>query len=109
MKEVWTHIHNFLVTQSIPTILREIQNGGLMVLAKSVYAWLVAGSIVIYLLWTRKFKAIIALASLVLFVLLIQKTLAQPGNQLDLTNVLLFIGGTTALIGFNLYLLFVRD
>lgn len=109
MKELWTHIHNFLVTQSIPTILQEIQHGGLMVLVKSTYTWLVAGSVVVYLLWTRKFKAIIALVSLGLFVLLIQKTLGQSGSQLNLTNVLLFIGGTTALVGFNLYLLFVRD
>ncbi|MDR3566581.1 MAG: hypothetical protein P4L43_00990 [Syntrophobacteraceae bacterium] len=109
MKEVLTHIHNFMASQSLPTVLRELRSGKLDFLMKSAYTWLVVAAISMYLLWTRKFKAIIALASVFLFVLLAQKTLAQSGAPMDLRNVLTFVAGTAALVGLNLYLLFVRE
>ena len=109
MKEVLTHIQNFLASQSLPVILQEIQNGGITAIAKNTYTWLLAGTLCIYLLWTKKFKLIIALASIYPLAMLTQKTLAESGDKLDLNTVLIFISGTAVIIGVNVYLLFIRD
>ena len=99
----------FLASHDLPTVLRELHKVDLAVVAKNPYTWLVVIPIVISLLWKKKFKLIIALVSVFLFILLAQNTLTQSGNQVHLQDVLLFIGGTTALLGVNLYLLFIRE
>ena len=109
MKEALTQIQNFLTSQNLPTVMKELEKGGLNVLMKSAYTWMIVAPLSIYLLWTRKFKAIIFIVSLFLLVLLAQKTLAQSGDQIELPNVLMFVLGTAALAGLNFYLLFVRE
>lgn len=109
MKEIQAQIYHFLATNDLPTLLRQIGKVDPAVVAKSIYTWLVVAPICIYLLWTKKFKAITALVSLFLFFLLIQKTLVQSGDRMNLHNVLVFIAGTVGLISLNLYLLFVRE
>ena len=109
MKEIPAQIYHFLTTNDLPTVLRQMRRLNLAAIAKSIYTWLVVAPICIYLLWTKKFKAIIALVSLCLFFLLIQMTLAKSGEHIDLHNILIFIAGTVALLAFNLYLFFVRE
>lgn len=109
MKEIPANIYNFLASHDLPTVLQQIRKLDLAVVAKSIYTWLIVAPLCIYLLWTKKIKAIIALVSFFLFVLLAQKTLGQSSGQMDLHNVLVFIAGTVALIALNLYLLFVRE
>ncbi len=100
----------FLASHDLPTILRELHKIDLAVVAKNPYTWLVTVPIAISLLWKKKFKVIIALVSIFLFILLAQNTLASSsGSRVHLQDVLLFVGGTTALLGVNLYLLFIRE
>jgi hypothetical protein len=109
VKEVLMHIYHFLAAHDFITILKEIHKLDWMLIASSVYTWLVVLPILTYLLWTRKFKRITALGSLFLFLLLIQKTLSPAGENLSLRNLLIFLSGAVALVGLNLYLLFVRE
>ena len=109
MKEIPVQIYHFLATNDLPTVLRTISRVNPAAVAKSIYTWLVVVPICIYLLWTKKFKAMIAVASLFLFLLLAQKTLTQSGDSVNLHDVLVFIAGTVALIALNLYLVLVRE
>jgi hypothetical protein len=109
VKKVLGHICNFLASHDLQSVIRQTSGIDLTAAAKSVYTWLVLVPICIYLLWTKKFKLMIFLASFFLFILLVQKTLTTSGGQVDLHNVLAFVGGTTALVALNLYLLFVRE
>ena len=78
-------------------------------MARSAYTWLIILPILIYLLWTKKYKIITAIVSFFLFLLLIQKTLSPTGETLSLHDLLIFLSGAVALIGLNIYLLFVRQ
>ncbi|MGC8494842.1 MAG: hypothetical protein ACP5SH_24225 [Syntrophobacteraceae bacterium] len=99
----------FLASHDLPTVLRELHKVNLAVVAKNPYTWLVTVPIVVSLLWKKKFKLIIALVSAFLFLVLAQNTLASSGTRVHLQDVLLFVGGTTALLGVNLYMLFIRE
>ncbi len=79
-------------------------------IARSPYTWLIVLPLLIYLLWTKRFKTIIAIVSFFLFLLLIQKTISPSvAGTLSLHDLLIFLSGAVVLIGLNLYLLFVRQ
>lgn len=109
MKEALMHIYNFLAAHDFITILEDIRKLDWSRMARSVYTWLVIVPLLIYLLWTKKFKIITAVVSLFLFLLLIQKTLSPASDTLSLHNLLIFLSGAVVLIGLNLYMLFVRE
>ncbi len=109
LHEFFTSIYKFLAAQDIETISREAGKFSLATAAKSPYTWLIGAPILSYLLWTKKFKAIIAIVSFFLFVLLLQHTVLDTKGTISLDDMLRFIGGATALIGINLYLLFIRQ
>ena len=109
MKELFNSIYNFLAVNDFPTLLESSRKLEWSQVARSPYTWLIALPIVIFLLWTKKFKIVIAIASFFLFLLLVQQYLPASGENLSLHNLLIFLLGALALIGLNFYLLFVRE
>ena len=109
MKELLNRIYDFLASHDFPTLLEAIRKLEWSQVAISVYTWLIVLPLLIYLLWTKKYKIITAIVSFFLFLLLIQKTLAPAGEALSLHDLLIFLSGAVVLIGLNLYLLFVRE
>ena len=109
MKEVLNSIYNFLVTYDFPTLLACIRKADLGQVAASVYTWLIALPVLIVLIWTKSIKIIVALISLFLFVLLIRNTFSQAGETLPLRDLITFLGGSVALVGVNLYFIFIRQ
>ncbi len=109
MKALLRNIYDFLATYDFPTLLKAFDTLEWSQVARSVYTWLIALPILIFLLWTKKYKAIVAIASLFLFVLLIQRTFSPGGETLSLNDLFKFLGGAVALVGLNIYLIFVRQ
>ena len=109
MKELLNKIFDFLATHDFPTLLKSINKLEWSQVAGSAYTWLIILPILIFLIWTRKYKIIVAMASFCLFLLLIQKTISPSGETLSLNDLFIFLGGTVALFGLNIYLIFVRQ
>lgn len=109
LHEFLTRILQFMASHDTETIARQLANLDMSMIATNIYTWVIGVPLVIYLLWTKKFKIIIAFVSFCLFLVLLQHTIMNSGNKVDLKNVLSFIAGTTALIGLNLYLFLIRQ
>lgn len=109
MKELANNFYEFLATHDFPTVLVAFRKLEWSQVARSGYTWLVVLPILIYLLWTKKFKAIVSLVSFVLFLFLSQKTLSPTDGTLPLQDLCIFLGGAAALIGLNLYMIFIRE
>ncbi|HYA40842.1 MAG TPA: hypothetical protein VEF34_06040 [Syntrophobacteraceae bacterium] len=109
LEKILNRIHDFLAANDFPSLLEAIRKLEWSHVIGSPYTWLIVLPILIYLFWTRKFKTITAVVSFFLFLLLVQKTLSPPGETLSLHDLLIFLSGTVALVGINLYLIFVRQ
>ncbi len=109
MKEFFNSIYNFLAVNDFPTLLAACRKLEWSQVARSPYTWLIVLPILIYLLWTKKFKIFIGIASFFLFLLLVQQYLPNTNENLSLHDLLIFLGGAVALIGLNFYLFFVRE
>ena len=109
MKELLHRIYEFLLANDFPTLLEAFKKLEWKDVLRSSYTWMIALPVLVFLLWTKKFKIIISLVSLVAFMVLLKYTLAPAGETISLENILIFVGGAIALAGFNLYLLFIRD
>jgi hypothetical protein len=71
--------------------------------------WFVGVPVLGLLVWKRKFRLMLFLASIVAFTFLIPLTLpAKTGDALPLEKLLMFLGGSLALVLINLYFVFIR-
>ena len=109
MKGLLNHIWDFLAANDFPTVMAALRKLQWIQVARSIYTWFIILPVLTYLLWTKKYKIITAIASFFLFLLLIQRTLSPSGETLSLPDLLIFLSGAVALIGLNLYLLFIRE
>ncbi len=109
MKGLLNSIYDFLAANDFITLVEAFRKLEWSQMAKSAYTWLLILPLLIYLIWTKKYKIITAIASFFLFLLLIHKTLSPSAETLSLPDLLTFLLGTVALIGLNLYLLFLRE
>ncbi len=109
MKELLSDFYNFLVRYDFPTLLVAFRKLEWSHVAKSGYTWFIVLPILISLVWTKKYKAIVALVSSFLFLVLVQSTLSSVDGVLSLHDLFIFLSGAVVLIGINLYLIFIRE
>ncbi|MFZ2446568.1 MAG: hypothetical protein WAW37_09430 [Syntrophobacteraceae bacterium] len=109
MKEYLLRAWDFLVTHDFPTMLEAIRQLRWGDILRNAYTWLVVLPVLVALLWTKSIKILVALLSLVAFLLLIQYTLPPAGDKIPLSDILTFLGGFAALAAINLYFIFIRD
>ncbi len=109
MAQLLHNIYDFLVEHDFPTLLESLRKLEWNVILRSPYTWLIILPILIYLVWTKKYKIIAAVTSFFLFLLLIQKTVSPVGDTLSLHDLLIFLSGAVVLVGLNIYLIFVRQ
>ena len=70
--------------------------------------WLVSVPVLGYMVWKRKFRMMLLLASLLVFTLMLPQMMPADGETIPFSKLILFLGGTLALVLINLYFLFVR-
>lgn len=109
MKGLLNSIYDFVKDHDFLTVVAAFRKLEWSQMAKSAYTWFIILPLLTYLLWTKKYKIITAIASFFLFLLLIQKTLSPSGGTLSLPDLLIFLSGAVVLVGLNLYLLFIRE
>lgn len=109
VKEYLLRIYDFFAVHDFPTLMESIRELNWGDIAGSIYTWLIAVPFLAFLAWTKRYKIIIAGISLGLLLLLLQRTLPPPGENIPLPDILLFIGGTFMLVVVNLYFLFMKD
>lgn len=109
MKEFLESIYNFFVVNDFPTLLESIRGLEWKDVVRNAYVWLIGLPIIVILAWRKKTKVFVALLSFILFLVLIQHTLAPPGVQMPLKDLLTFFAGAMVIIGINVYFLFIRD
>lgn len=109
MKEYLLRAYDFLAAHDFQTLMESMRQLDWHQVLKSGYTWLIVLPIMITIFWTRRFKILIALGSMVGFLLLLQYTLPPAGEQIPLHDLLTFLGGSVALVGLNLYILFIRE
>jgi hypothetical protein len=93
-------------SNKIAAVLREIDWAAL---ARSPAAWIVGVPLVLLMIWKKQVKLMVLGISMVLFMALLQHTLAAPGESMSLEKLVQFIGGAIALAGVNLYFFFMRQ
>lgn len=71
--------------------------------------WFIVLPPVLLLVWRKAYRFLLLLASLVVFVFLLQYTLPPAGQSMPLNKLLEFIGGTMVLVVVNLYFLLMRE
>ncbi len=109
MQEHLKQIYDFLAAHDFPTLMEDMRQLEWSQITGNVYTWLITLPLLTFLVWTKKFKIIISLVTCGLFLLLVQRTLSPAGQTLAIHDLLVFLGGAVALIGINLYLLFIRE
>lgn len=105
----WAGFIHFLKeydSNKIAAVLREIDWAAL---ARNPAAWIVGVPLVILMIWKKQVKLMVLGISMVLFMVLLQHTLAPPGESMSLEKLVQFIGGSIALAGVNLYFFFMRQ
>lgn len=70
--------------------------------------WLVSVPVLGYMVWKRQFRMMLLLASLLVFTLMLPQMMPADGETIPFSKLILFLGGTLALVLINLYFLFVR-
>ncbi len=109
MKESMLQILDFLKEHDFPTFLEKTRGLEWQQVLHSGYTWLVAAPLLLFIILTKRFKLLLGLASIVAFVVLLQLTLPPYGDQMQLESLLEFVGGAMAIVGLNLYFLFIRQ
>jgi len=108
LESMWENFISFLAeydSRKITELSRELDWQEAL---HSPFLWLVGFPLVSYLIWKRRFHTLLLIFSLVAFVALLLNVLPTAGEPIPLSDIVLFISGSIALVVVNLYFFFVR-
>jgi hypothetical protein len=108
IKEYWQKLVAFLAEydlQKVSDLVREVEWRDL---GNHPSFAAVGFALLLYMVFKKRFKTILVLASLVLFLGLVKYTVPPDGGNIPLDKLITFIGGSVILAGANLYVLFMR-
>ncbi len=109
MQNLFHRFIDFLAANDFLTLMESVRQLDWHNALKSGYTWLIVFPILVAIVWTKRFKFLLAMVSLVLFVVLLQYTLPPPDKKIMLDDLVTFLGGTFALVAANIYFLFIRE
>jgi uncharacterized membrane protein len=109
MQNLFKPVIDFLAANDFPTLMESIRQLQWSDVLKSIYTWLIFIPPLTAIVWTKRFKFLLTLASLVIFVVLLQYTLPPPDKKIMLDDLVEFLGGTFVLVATNIYFLIIRE
>lgn len=109
MKEIWDSFLKMLTEYNMGRVLDLLRQVNWYDMLVSPWAWIVAIPFLVLVLWKRQLRLLVLGVSFALFVWLLQNSLPAAGQPMPLSQLLEFIAGTGALVGVNLYFLFIRE
>lgn len=109
MRKIWDAIVNFLVTYDSRKMSQLLADLKWEEVLRNPLVWLIGLPTLGYMLYRKKFKTLVLIASLAAFLYLLQITFPPSAQTIPLESLLRFIGGSVFLCVLNLYFLFVRQ
>jgi len=107
-EKMWENFISFLAeydSQKITEIFRELDWQEAL---HNPFLWVVGLPLMAYLVWKRRFHALLLIFSLFAFVALLLNVLPTKGQPIPLSDIVMFVSGSIALVVLNLYFFFVR-
>ncbi len=101
-------LKKFLLEYDLLKIQEEFRNLDWGKVLSTPAVWFVSIPLVGYMVWKRKFRMMLLLASLLVFTLMLPHMMPGTGEDIPFSKLLLFLGGTLALVLINLYFVFIR-
>jgi hypothetical protein len=105
---IFQRVVNFLVEHDIHTIGQLIRQIDWQAQLYNPQLYLVSVPLVVVLFWKGKFRLILALLSLGLFIYLLPYVMPQGNDHIPLRKLLIFAVVTLVLVVINLYFLLIR-
>jgi hypothetical protein len=106
---MFEQIKNFVLEYDLQKLMELLRNVDWRKTLSTPEVWFVGVPVLGLLVWKRKFRLMLFLVSVVAFTFLIPLTLpAKTGDSIPLEKLLMFLGGSLALVLINLYFIFVR-
>jgi hypothetical protein len=91
--------------QKIQELLRTMDWGKVL---STPEVWFVTIPVLAVLVWKKKFRLMLFMASLAAFTFMLPFAMPATGEVIPLSKMMVFLGGSLALVLINLYFLFVR-
>ncbi|HAA03929.1 MAG TPA: hypothetical protein DCE18_11205 [Syntrophobacteraceae bacterium] len=98
----------FLLEYDLLRIQEEVRNLDWSKVLSNPVVWFVSVPLLGYMIWKRKFRMILLFASMLVFTLMLPHMMPGAGEAIPFPKLILFLGGTLALVLINLYFAFVR-
>ncbi|MCE5244306.1 MAG: hypothetical protein ABFD98_18305 [Syntrophobacteraceae bacterium] len=105
LKAYWTGFVNFLIECDMNRVAEVLRKLDWTDVLRNPWVWLVTIAFLLCVLVKRAFRTLLFTVSLVLFAILLQHTLPPPGESLQLSSLLRFVGGSMVLAVVNIYYL----
>lgn len=107
--DYWKSFVEFLSVYKTEKISEVIRSLDWQEVIRNPVVWVVTLSLLGVVVWKRQFKILVLVASVVVFVVLLQFTLPPAGQSIPLESLLKFVGGTMLLLAVNVYFLIIRN
>jgi hypothetical protein len=101
-------IKEFLLEYDVHKLQELLRNVDWQETLRIPEVWFIGVPVLGLLVWKRKFRLMLFLASIVVFTFLLPLAMPGPGEAVPLEKLLIFLGCSLALVLLNLYFVFVR-
>jgi hypothetical protein len=98
----------FLLEYDLPKIQEVLRTMDWGKVLSTPEVWFVTVPILGIMIWKRKFRMMLFMASLVAFTFMLPYAMPAAGEAVPLSKLLTFLGASLALVLINLYFVFVR-
>lgn len=105
---IWKGFIEFLNTYDLHKITEMLRDLKWEEVLTNPYVWVIGLSSVGYMLMKKRFKALMLIFSLGIFLYLLGITIPSSGEAIPFEKLMTFIGGSVVLAVLNLYFLFMR-
>lgn len=109
MKTWWQLLIHFFKTYDTQRVVNAVDRLSWQDVTGHPWIGLLGAGVLVYLVWMRRLRFLLLLASAVVFVHLLLAAFPGTGGAIPLHKLLIFIGGCVGLVVVNLYFWMIRE
>jgi hypothetical protein len=109
LENLWNDFVAFLKEHDLESIIELARLLDWSQVLTDPVTWLLGIPSILFIIYKKMFRLILLFASIIAFIALTQVTFTPPGQSMPLSNLLIFLGGSTVLLVINFYFLFIRE
>jgi len=106
---LFSNLWEIIKTYDLQKILDLIHSINWLELMNSPVAWLVLIAVLLVIIISKRYRYVLVVLSIAVFIYLVDKTLPAQLENVELKNLIGFFAGTVAIVGINFYFLVVRE